>query len=755
MYVVNTASLVQSCMRNKNLDFGARIEEIAAAMGVDTTITRRLVRENAVEEISRVTISALSGDNLLRLNLMALEYIGSRFNEVKAGTPIEIDDFYHWTRDLIGTATTRALYGEHSPFNDPKLVDCIWKYETGLGKLQYGWLTKLIAGKALDARRTMVTALASYYVRKLDQGDTVSAVIRGRAAFWRSFGLSDATIGAMDSLPAASTVNTAPSMFWLLVNVFSNPKYLTRLREEVEGATAITITKDGDRRVANVDVTALGNSCPYLVACYRETLRFENTVTGSRMVMSKDTTITDHETGREYLLKEGVEVQWSASVMHKKPVWGDDREVFNPERWLKSTPDLTKGSKESFVPFGGGKHLCPGRNFAFAELLGCLAVLAVGYEVEGVQVPAHAMLFEHSGLRSPIYGNKSKKAVLRRRQSWEDENPTMKVAIVGATGETGSSIVNGLLASSEPKFELTALIRPSSLQKPEVQALEKRGVKIAGVDLGGSEDEIVKQVTGFDVVISAIVADALLDQLPLANASKKAGVKRFVPCFFGTVMPARGMLWFRDQKEDVLNHVQTLYLPYTVIDVGWWYQITLPRLPSGRIDAVATPFDNWIAGDGTAKSAFTDLRDIGKYVARIIADPGTLNQRVFAYTELLTQNEIYELLERVSGEKIERKHLSGEDIEAAIKEAKNDVANPHKLSILQYRKSWGLRGDNSPDYAKYLGYQIGKELYPDLTGKSLEDFCKEALDGKIEPIFQKKRREAIEAAQKQADGGKA
>ncbi|KAI8192381.1 hypothetical protein KHU50_006229 [Colletotrichum sp. SAR 10_65] len=294
-----------------------------------------------------------------------------------------------------------------------------------------------------------------------------------------------------------------------------------------------------------------------------------------------------------------------------------------------------------------------------------------------------------------------------------------------------------------------------SLDKPEVHALKERGVKIASTDLTGLEDEIVKQVTGFDVVISAIVADRLLDQLPLASASKKAGVGRFVPCFFGTVMPARGMLWFRDQKEDVLNHVQTLYLPYTVIDVGWWYQITLPRLASGRIDAVASPFDNWIAGDGTVKSAITDLRDIGKYVARIVADPRTLNQKVFAYTQLISQNEVYDLIENLSGEKLERQYLSSDDIEVAMVKAKDDKANPHKLSVLQYRKSWGLRGDNTPEYARYLGYQIGKELYPKLTGKPFEEFCKEALDGKVEPIFQKKRREMIEAAQKKAAAGQA
>ncbi|TDZ41095.1 25-hydroxycholesterol 7-alpha-hydroxylase [Colletotrichum trifolii] len=419
LYVINRPPLVQSAMRNKVFDFGPRIEEIGKALGVDTTVTQRLVRENAVEQVSRITIAALSGDNLYKLNLKALQYISSRFNDVKHGSHVEIPDFWYWTRDVIGTATTRALYGDQSPFNNLELVDSIWEYEAGLGKLQYGWLTKIIAGKALAARRRIVGGLAGYYMRKLDGGDSASAVIKGRAAFWRSFGLSDILIGAMDSLPVASTVNTAPSMFWLLVNVFAEPEYLNRVRKEVESASVITITEDEGRRIANVDVMSLGTKCQYLVACYREALRMENTVTGSRTVMDKDTTITDHETGREYLLKKGIEVQWSASVMHKQPVWGEDAEVYNPERWVKKPLETTKSTKEAFVPFGGGKHLCPGRNFAFAELLGCLAVLAVGFELEGIQVPGHAMLYEHSGLRSPVYGSKSKKAILKRRPGWE------------------------------------------------------------------------------------------------------------------------------------------------------------------------------------------------------------------------------------------------------------------------------------------------------------------------------------------------
>jgi hypothetical protein len=65
-----------------------------------------------------------------------------------------------------------------------------------------------------------------------------------------------------------------------------------------------------------------------------------------------------------------------------------------------------------------------------------------------------------------------------------------------------------------------------------------------------------------------------------------------------------------------------------------------------------------IIGDGLRPSAITDLRDIGKYVARIIADPRTLNKMVFAYGTVKTPAEIYSTMEELSGERLERKYVS-------------------------------------------------------------------------------------------------
>lgn len=59
-------------------------------------------------------------------------------------------------------------------------------------------------------------------------------------------------------------------------------------------------------------------------------------------------------------------------------------------------------------------------------------------------------------------------------------------------------------------------------------------------------------MTGIDVVVSGIYWLNLDDQLPLIQAAKVAGVKRFVPCNFGTPAP-RGVM-------KLLDHVR-IYAP--------------------------------------------------------------------------------------------------------------------------------------------------------------------------------------------------
>ncbi|KAH9908375.1 isoflavone reductase family protein [Xylariomycetidae sp. FL2044] len=281
---------------------------------------------------------------------------------------------------------------------------------------------------------------------------------------------------------------------------------------------------------------------------------------------------------------------------------------------------------------------------------------------------------------------------------------------------------------------IKALARKESLQSDANKALGERGVDVVPADLKGPKDDLVAILQGVDVVVSCITAISLADQIPLAEAAKAAGVKRFVPCDWATTAP-RGTMMLADMKDGILTAIQGLGLGYTVIQVGWWSSQTVMALPSGRTDHAIVSGLNCIPGDGTAVVALTDLPDVGKYAAKIIADPETVNKKILAYTEAVTLNEAADILEEVSGEKPIKNYQSADTIRGIIgSAAKTLETDPNNQSALyglvvnQYFDSWGVRGDSSPESAKKIGYLDFRELYPEVRGKTLRELYKEIVD---------------------------
>lgn len=93
---------------------------------------------------------------------------------------------------------------------------------------------------------------------------------------------------------------------------------------------------------------------------------------------------------------------------------------------------------------------------------------------------------------------------------------------------------------------IVALTRATSLDKPANATLKERGVDIVAADLSGPIEHLVSILKGVDVLISAVGPQDQYAQIPLATAAKQAGVKRFVPCAFITVVPPRGIMELRD-----------------------------------------------------------------------------------------------------------------------------------------------------------------------------------------------------------------
>jgi cytochrome P450 len=274
-----------------------------------------------------------------------------------------------------------------------------------------------------------------YYGAEHDLEPDVSQMVKGRAATFRKYGIASADIGKFEiGLLNVSTANAIPSLFWLLCNVCADRSLTQSIRSELAAMVTHDSSKRQDgKRELSFDVTKFESHCPLLVSSYRETLRLANAQMGTRRVM-RDTTISDGQS--TYLLKEGCDVQIPSGIAHLSPeFWGSDSTSFNPRRFVavqddgaarsQKNKDEEKVQNRAYFPFGGGKHLCPGRNFAFAEILGTVAVLVLGFEVEkvgggAIVMPAMGRTQFGEAVAKPRGESAKMNAKISKRKGWED-----------------------------------------------------------------------------------------------------------------------------------------------------------------------------------------------------------------------------------------------------------------------------------------------------------------------------------------------
>ncbi|TBU31894.1 NAD(P)-binding protein [Dichomitus squalens] len=294
------------------------------------------------------------------------------------------------------------------------------------------------------------------------------------------------------------------------------------------------------------------------------------------------------------------------------------------------------------------------------------------------------------------------------------------VLLIGATGQTGSSILKGLLDSGA---RVAALVRPSSISKPSTEVLRTSGVEIRAGDIKDSLDSLKKTLEGVNVLISAVGGPALGDQKDVMLAAEEAGVQRVVPCDFATP-GAKGVRGGADIRFGIREYIQSLGVGYTFIDVGWWAQLYLP-LPLRSNAPAQVKAGTWlICKDGSANNLVIDKGHIGTFVARIITDPRTLNKAVIAWDDEVTQIAAHEIGERVSGEGEELKKpciylKRGDYLRVASAAAAKDEVAKDPTNVGAYIK------ENTLENAKALGYLDARELYPDIPKFTLEDVAKD------------------------------
>lgn len=188
--------------------------------------------------------------------------------------------------------------------------------------------------------------------------DLMASLIQGHLKDPERFSEGDVFAVAHGAIFAGSdsTASTMQSFFW---HVLSDRRVYAKLNEEI------------DQAVANESIPSTGNlswnesqSLPYFQACLREAMRVRPAVglNITRLVPPEGTELDGHH------FKAGTRIAVNGWVLHRdQATFGSDADFFRPERWLEDEEGAKRMDRFMFQ-FGGGSHVCIGRNLALLEI---------------------------------------------------------------------------------------------------------------------------------------------------------------------------------------------------------------------------------------------------------------------------------------------------------------------------------------------------------------------------------------------------
>lgn len=253
------------------------------------------------------------------------------------------------------------------------------KFEKSSAALVVKILPRFLAGMTVEAREHITQAFVNYFCS--GGHNEASDLVKARFEFIsKVHNIKDLRqISRMEVAGALGLIsNTIPACFWILYHVVSDPALLAECMAELESC----IQKKDD--INYLDIKSIRTSCPTLTSTSHEVLRFYGVQLSVRKV------VEDHMLDEEFFLKKDSYVIVPSAVQHfGKSLWGMDVDKFDPKRFMRAamSGNASKniGSRVGFHGFGGGRHLCPGRHFAMAEIMSFVALIVLQFDITPVK----------------------------------------------------------------------------------------------------------------------------------------------------------------------------------------------------------------------------------------------------------------------------------------------------------------------------------------------------------------------------------
>ncbi|KAI0102660.1 hypothetical protein GGR51DRAFT_282802 [Nemania sp. FL0031] len=233
-------------------------------------------------------------------------------------------------------------------------------------------------------------------------------------------------------------------------------------------------------------------------------------------------------------------------------------------------------------------------------------------------------------------------------------NPIKNVAVVGGSGNLGRATVVELVNAG---FAVTVLTREGST------STFPSGVASKAVDYS-SVESLTSALEGQDALVSTIATVAIAGQRPLVDAAVAAGVRRFIPSEFGINTrflgkePIGAILQGKVQTLDYIHEKskQNPSFTWTGISSGLFFDWGLEYGSIGldKTTKTATIFDS-----GNEPFQASNLPHIGKAIAAVLTHlEQTVNRYITIASFNPTQNQVVEIVEKLTGEKWTINHLT-------------------------------------------------------------------------------------------------
>ncbi|GME25238.1 cytochrome p450 [Neofusicoccum parvum] len=183
-------------------------------------------------------------------------------------------------------------------------------------------------------------------------------------------------LAASVSMIFAGSETTGISLSAAFYYLLKSPRMYRKLMDELDEAVRNGTIVDRE----NGTVTwAEAQQLPYLDAVIQETFRMHP---AAGLLLERVTPPQGITVCGEFI-PGGTIVGCNAWVLHRrKEVFGEDAEVYRPERWLDASPAKLKEMRATMFQFGGGSRTCLGKNISLLEIYKLVPSFLRRFEVE-------------------------------------------------------------------------------------------------------------------------------------------------------------------------------------------------------------------------------------------------------------------------------------------------------------------------------------------------------------------------------------